>query len=147
MILGKTGRNFAAGMSGGIAYILNLDPAACNRSLVLLEPVINPCELEKIRTMVAKHTANTGSPMGRRVLENWADFAPQFTRVIPALYKQIIEDINRAYDLVPAAKGKPELIVPGQKDRAMEVDQAWGKRPDFWNTRGWNRANGRPLKG
>jgi len=114
VILGKTGRNFAAGMSGGIAYILNLDPAACNHSLVLLEPVIDPCELEKIRTLVAKHTAHTGSPLGRRVLEKWADYAPRFTRVIPAVYKQIIQDMNRAYDPVPAAKREPGLIVPSR---------------------------------
>ena len=96
VILGKTGRNFAAGMSGGIAYILDFDEVCCNKSLVLLENEIDPDELREVRGMIEKHVEYTGSPLGRRILDDWESYAPRFTRVIPRDYKRMLENIDSA---------------------------------------------------
>ncbi|NBJ15264.1 MAG: glutamate synthase large subunit [Dehalobacter sp. 4CP] len=97
VILGKTGRNFAAGMSGGVAYILDFEEIYCNKSLILMEKIASEKELKEIREMIRKHVAHTGSPLGRKVLDNWADYAARFTKIIPKDYKKMMENIDRAH--------------------------------------------------
>lgn len=97
VILGQTGRNFAAGMSGGVAYILDFDAAYCNKSMVLLEQIDSGPELDEIKEMIRKHVAYTQSPLGRDVLANWETVAQRFTRVIPKDYKQMLENIDKAH--------------------------------------------------
>lgn len=97
VILGKTGRNFAAGMSGGVAYILDFEEIYCNKSLILMEKITSEKELKEIREMIRKHVAHTGSPLGRKVLDDWADYAPRFTKIIPKDYKKMMENIDRAH--------------------------------------------------
>jgi glutamate synthase (ferredoxin) len=97
VILGKTGRNFAAGMSGGVAYILDFEEIYCNKSLILMEKIASEKELKEIREMIRKHVAHTGSPLGRKVLDVWADYAPRFTKIIPKDYKKMMENIDRAH--------------------------------------------------
>ncbi|AHF10712.1 glutamate synthase large subunit [Dehalobacter restrictus] len=97
VILGKTGRNFAAGMSGGVAYILDFEEIYCNKSLILMEKIASEKELKEIREMIRKHVAHTGSPLGRKVLDVWADYAPRFTKIIPKDYKKMMENIERAH--------------------------------------------------
>jgi glutamate synthase (NADPH/NADH) large chain len=97
VILGKTGRNFAAGMSGGIAYILDFDEEYCNKSMVLLEKLEDQLEIDEIKEMLEKHVEHTGSPMGRRVLEDMTNYLRRFTKVIPKDYKQMLENIDRAH--------------------------------------------------
>jgi glutamate synthase (ferredoxin) len=97
VILGKTGRNFAAGMSGGIAYILDFDEIYCNKSLVTLENIISGEELNEIKAMIEKHVAYTGSSLGRKVLEDWQNNSRKFTKVIPIDYKRMLENIEKAH--------------------------------------------------
>ncbi|MDJ0305562.1 glutamate synthase large subunit [Dehalobacter sp.] len=97
VILGKTGRNFAAGMSGGVAYILDFEEIYCNKSLILMEKITSEKELKEIREMIRKHVAHTGSPLGRKVLDDWAVYAPRFTKIIPKDYKKMMENIDRAH--------------------------------------------------
>lgn len=97
VILGKTGRNFAAGMSGGIAYILDFDEIYCNKSLVLLENISTEQEMKEVKAMIRRHVKHTGSQRGQEVLDNWAEFAPRFTKIIPKDYKQMIENIDKAH--------------------------------------------------
>ncbi|PYG86889.1 glutamate synthase domain-containing protein 2 [Ruminiclostridium sufflavum DSM 19573] len=97
VILGKTGRNFAAGMSGGIAYILDFDDIYCNKSMVLLERLEDQHEIDEIRIMLEKHVEYTGSPLGRKVLANFTGYLQRFTKVIPKDYKQMLENIERAH--------------------------------------------------
>ncbi|MCG1026315.1 MULTISPECIES: glutamate synthase large subunit [Dehalobacter] len=97
VILGKTGRNFAAGMSGGVAYILDFEEIYCNKSLILMEKIASEKELKEIREMIRKHVAHTGSPLGRKVLDDWTDYAPRFTKIIPRDYKKMMENIDRAH--------------------------------------------------
>ncbi len=98
MILGKTGRNFAAGMSGGIAYILDFDEICCNKSIVLMEKISSIEELNELKEMLMKHVYYTGSPLGRRILDNWKNNASRFTKVIPIAYKRILEESARAHE-------------------------------------------------
>jgi glutamate synthase domain-containing protein 3 len=92
VVLGTTGRNFAAGMSGGIAYVLDVDgtfPARCNTELVELEP-LDESDAETIRTLVESHLRHTGSPVAARVLEEWDDQLPLFAKVMPRDYKRVL---------------------------------------------------------
>jgi glutamate synthase (ferredoxin) len=97
VILGKTGRNFAAGMSGGIAYVLDFDEIYCNKSMVLIEKFSSEAEINEIRSMIIKHVEYTDSPQGRRVLDDWENYSSRFTRVIPIEYKRMIENIDQAH--------------------------------------------------
>ncbi|SPF53742.1 glutamate synthase, large subunit [Candidatus Desulfosporosinus infrequens] len=97
VILGKTGRNFAAGMSGGIAYILDFDEIYCNKSLVLLEKIESAEELNEIKVMIEKHVEHTDSPQGKKVLKDWNSIEQRFTKVIPKDYKRMLANIAKAY--------------------------------------------------
>ncbi|PKM77077.1 MAG: glutamate synthase large subunit [Firmicutes bacterium HGW-Firmicutes-15] len=97
VILGKTGRNFAAGMSGGIAYILDFDEIYCNKSMVMMEKIISEEEINEVKEMIRKHVYYTGSPHGRRVLDNWENYSLRFTKVIPTDYKRMLENIDKAH--------------------------------------------------
>lgn len=98
VVLGETGRNFAAGMSGGIAYVYDPDRTfigRCNLEMVLLERVEESEEIEELRELIIRHTKLTGSAAGARVLNQWADSLPNFVRVIPKDYKRMMEQIRK----------------------------------------------------
>ncbi len=85
VVLGPTGRNFAAGMSGGVACIWDPDDtfeAHCNMGMVDLEPV-HPDGNEFLRRLIAEHQLRTGSPVAANILERWEQAADEFTVVIP----------------------------------------------------------------
>ncbi|MGE4272803.1 MAG: glutamate synthase large subunit [Desulfitobacterium sp.] len=96
VILGKTGRNFAAGMSGGVAYVLDLEEVYCNKSLVLLEKIESDEELKEVQAMIQKHVEYTHSPRGRKILADWESFGTRFTKVIPKDYKRMLANIHKA---------------------------------------------------
>lgn len=98
VILGKTGKNFAAGMSGGIAYILDFDEKYCNKSMVHLETIESTDELNEIKGMISRHVAYTNSPKGEEVLANWAEYSKRFTKVIPIDFKRMLENITKAHN-------------------------------------------------
>jgi len=98
VVLGKTGRNFAAGMSGGIAYVLDFDRRLCNTALAELEGFSSPEEEERVRALIARHAELTGSPLARRVLDDWEHSRERFTRVIPREYKRIMSFKKEAED-------------------------------------------------
>ncbi len=94
IVLGSTGRNFAAGMSGGIAYVYDdqgdFSSRRCNKASVDLEPLINSEDIEKIKALLARHRDLTGSPRAAWVLEHWADAQPKFIKVFPHEYKRVL---------------------------------------------------------
>lgn len=97
VILGSTGRNFAAGMSGGIAYVLDLDGEFANlvnREMVELEDVIEPEDIDTVLTLVRKHVEYTGSTRGQWVLDNWDDVVSRFVKVMPSDYKAAIQKLK-----------------------------------------------------
>ncbi|MBF2075898.1 MAG: glutamate synthase large subunit [Synechococcales cyanobacterium C42_A2020_086] len=101
VVLGPTGRNFAAGMSGGIAYIL--DEAGdfatrCNQQMVGLESLEDPDEIEEVRQLIQRHADYTGSPKAARVLADWDANLPRFVKVMPRDYKRVLQCLKRALE-------------------------------------------------
>ncbi len=98
IVLGKTGKNFAAGMSGGIAYIFDETgefPALCNMEMISLEKLENEEEIEFLKDKIFLHIELTESEIGTRILLNWEENLSKFIKVIPNDYRTIIESQNR----------------------------------------------------
>jgi len=98
VVLGATGRNFAAGMSGGIAYVIDWNGDfvdRCNFEMVGLETLEDEAEIAEVRGMIEKHVAYTDSELGRRVLDQWSETLPKFLKVIPKDYKRMLEQIAK----------------------------------------------------
>lgn len=95
VVLGKTGRNFAAGMSGGIAYVLDLDgdfDYYCNKGLVELSKLDTLADVTEVQNYISLHLQHTNSLVAERILTNWDEYLPQFTKVIPFEYKKVLEE-------------------------------------------------------
>ena len=94
VVLGETGRNFAAGMSGGIAYVLDesgrFRSTLCNRAGVDLDPVEAAEDIQTLKGLLERHCELTGSPKGRWVLEHFGKMLPQFVKVFPHEYKRVL---------------------------------------------------------
>lgn len=98
VVLGAVGRNFAAGMSGGIAYVFDEQGTfqeRCNREMVLLETVEETYEAEELRQMLQRHVTFTGSTVAQRLLQQWEQSLWKFVKVIPKDYKRMFEAIER----------------------------------------------------
>jgi glutamate synthase (NADPH/NADH) large chain len=95
VVLGPAGRNFAAGMSGGVAYLLDPDPRLVNTELADLEP-LPPGDADFLRGLVARHLAETGSAVAAGLLAGWDAAAGRFGRVMPKDYKRVLAAASRA---------------------------------------------------
>jgi glutamate synthase (ferredoxin) len=98
-VIGPTGRNFAAGMSGGIAYVL--DEAGdfhlrCNQQMVGLEKLTEESEIESIRQLIQRHAQYTKSQRAWKVLALWEEMVPKFVKVMPKDYKRMLQAIQNA---------------------------------------------------
>jgi glutamate synthase (NADPH/NADH) large chain len=96
LILGKTGRNFAAGMSGGIAWVYDVDGTFaenCNKEMVDLDPLSSK-DVEHIQTLLRKHVHLTQSKLAQDMLKNWDAVATKFVKVYPKEYKKVIEKLE-----------------------------------------------------
>jgi glutamate synthase (ferredoxin) len=98
VVLGPTGRNFAAGMSGGVAYVL--DEAGdfackCNMQMVGLEK-LDDTDVLVLKEMIGNHAINTKSTRASKILAEWDQFAPKFVKVMPKDYKRMLEKIKEA---------------------------------------------------
>jgi glutamate synthase (NADPH/NADH) large chain len=115
VVLGHTGRNFAAGMSGGIAYVFDEAgdfAARCNPAMVSLEPVLPTQEQQEkiddaiwhlgetdefiLRDLVERHFRHTGSLRARMILDNWATLRAKFVKVFPNEYKRALKQLREA---------------------------------------------------
>lgn len=95
VILGKTGRNFGAGMSGGIAYVWDPDgdfPKQCNMELFELEGVADHNDVLELKTLIEDHLGYTESPVAKSILDNWEASLAQFVKVMPTDYKRVLEE-------------------------------------------------------
>ncbi len=94
-VLGETGKNFAAGMSGGVAYVYNPDGTLedrANTGMVSLSDELDQSDREMLARLVENHAAYTGSERATELLDNWDDAVEQFTRVLPDAYAEIIQE-------------------------------------------------------
>jgi glutamate synthase (ferredoxin) len=94
VVLGQTGRNFAAGMSGGMAYVLD-DPGGfervCNKEMVSLTRLEDPAEIAEVRRLVERHAEYTGSARARALLQAWDETVRKLVRVVPNDYRRVLE--------------------------------------------------------
>jgi glutamate synthase (ferredoxin) len=99
VILGATGRNFAAGMSGGVAYILDETgdfATRCNTQMVGLETLDDPEEIDELHQLIDRHAQYTHSQKAAKVLAHWDDMLPKFVKVMPRDYKRVLQAIKEA---------------------------------------------------
>lgn len=95
VILGETGRNFAAGMSGGVAYVWNTDGGfreRCNLEMVELENVEAEDDIAELRELIQLHHQYTGSTVAETILDNWPESLEQFVKVMPTDYKRVLAE-------------------------------------------------------
>jgi glutamate synthase (ferredoxin) len=120
IVMGATGRNFAAGMSGGIAYVLDSDGTfrrRCNMEMVELEPFEDPGDLDYVQTMLMKHVALTGSTYVEGLLGDWETLQRRIVKVMPREYKRALAD--QAMQPAGTAEAPPLLIqVDARSDAA-----------------------------
>ncbi len=95
-VLGKTGKNFAAGMSGGIAYVLDEDSdlyKKLNKGMVAFEAVTEKYDIFELKEMITEHVKYTDSAKGKEILENFASYLPKFKKIIPHDYRRMLQTI------------------------------------------------------
>jgi len=126
VILGRTGRNFGAGMSGGVAFVFDEHGelrGRCNRSMVSLEPLADAGEVVQVRQMIERHAELTGSELAKRLLDRWQQTAARFVRVLPNDYRRMLEAQARM-----RAKGLPpeEAEMAAFEENARDEARAGG---------------------
>jgi glutamate synthase (NADPH) large chain len=106
LVLGSCGRNFAAGMSGGVAYVFdergNFAEERCNLGSVDLESVTEAQDTEVLRNLIARHLELTGSQRAKSILENWSDMLPRFLKVFPHEFKRVLGASRSRPSLIPS---------------------------------------------
>ncbi len=98
VVLGPAGRNFAAGMSGGIAYVLDEEcrfDSLCNRSMVDLEKLDDPDEQRFVRDLIERHLEYTGSDKAKSVLDFWDENVARFVKVMPVEYRRVLDRLEK----------------------------------------------------
>ena len=101
VVLGPTGRNFAAGMSGGLAYVLDETgefPRRCNPQMVSLEKLENADEAEEVWKMIQRHQTYTGSSRAAAILSSWQQMIPKFVKVMPKDYQRVLQSMKRVQE-------------------------------------------------
>src|SRR5438046_1568712 len=102
VVLGPTGRNFAAGMSGGVAYVLDeagTFPGRCNMQMVELEALEDEEEIAELHAMIQRHAGFTHSDRARLILDRWNELVPKFVKVMPKDYRRVLEATQRVMAL------------------------------------------------
>ena len=95
VVLGPTGRNFAAGMSGGLAYVWDPDhnfDYYCNMEMIELGLIEEKTRMEELKCLIAEHRRLTGSALAARMLEHWSEYAEDFIQVTPIEYKRVLHE-------------------------------------------------------
>ncbi|KAL1914692.1 uncharacterized protein VTP21DRAFT_8103 [Calcarisporiella thermophila] len=124
VVLGETGRNFAAGMSGGIAYVLDLDrkfSERCNSEMVELETVNADEEIAFVRGLIEDHRRYTGSEIADRVLKEWSRYLPKFVKVMPTEYRAVLEAQRKSQEAEAKTNG---VVQNGNVDVSAEAEEA-----------------------
>jgi len=125
VVLGKTGRNFAAGMSGGVAYVLDESgdfANHCNKEMVDLE-AMDEKQAEEVKSMVKKHYDATRSQRAWKILSSWKDYLPKFLKVMPRDYKRVLESLEKVKS---QGLSGDEAVMAAFKENAQSVARAGG---------------------
>jgi glutamate synthase (ferredoxin) len=125
VVLGQTGRNFAAGMSGGVAYVLDEGgpfQRTCNREMVSL---VKPDEedLDTVRGLIERHVALTRSPRGQEILNQWEQMAPRFIKVLPNDYARVLKAMRKVKE---AGLTGEEAVMAAFEENIRDVARVGG---------------------
>ena len=126
VVLGATGRNFAAGMSGGIAYVLDIHgnfPPLCNKQMVELGTLEQAEEIEEVRNMIQRHANYTGSQRAKHILNLWEEMVPRFVRIIPKDYKRVLQALARVKS---AGLSGDQAIMAAFEENARDLSRVGG---------------------
>jgi glutamate synthase (ferredoxin) len=126
VVLGRAGRNFGAGMSGGVGYVLDEAgdfPRRVNAQMVGVEKLEDAREIAAVRAMIERHLAHTGSARAKAILADWVKFVPKFVKVMPKDYKRMLACIDRAQ-----AQGLTgdEAIMAAFEENARDLSRVGG---------------------
>jgi glutamate synthase (ferredoxin) len=126
VVIGPTGRNFAAGMSGGVAYVLDETgdfATRCNKQMVGLDKISDPAEIAEVRGMIERHVKYTRSERAKKVLESWAMLVPKFVKVLPRDYQRMLEAIAR---VTASGLSGDEALMAAFEENAKDVSRVGG---------------------
>ncbi|MSU57701.1 MAG: glutamate synthase large subunit [Pedosphaera sp.] len=126
VILGPAGRNFAAGMSGGVAYVLDEAgdfPKRCNQQMVALEKLEDADEIEEVWKLIQRHQTYTKSDRAAKILADWKSFVPKFVKVMPKDYKRVLQSLKRVQS--QGLTGE-EAIMAAFEENARDVARVGG---------------------
>ncbi len=126
VVLGPTGRNFAAGMSGGIAYILDADGTFhtnCNLDMVDLERLSDANEIAELKGLIERHAEATGSTRAQEVLAAWDETVPKFVKVLPKDYKRVLMAMDR---VIAAGLSGDEAVMAAFEENARDLARVGG---------------------
>ncbi len=126
VVLGPTGRNFAAGMSGGVAYVLDVKgdfPMRCNKQMVELEKLDQPEEIKEVRLMIERHVQYTGSKRAKQILDLWDDMEPKFVKILPKDYKRVLQALERVKS---AGLSGDEAIMAAFEENIKDLSRVGG---------------------
>ncbi len=125
-VLGATGRNFAAGMSGGIAYVLDVKgdfATRCNKQMVNLTQLECAAEITEVRTMIEKHGRYTSSRFAKHILDLWDEMLPKFVRIIPKDYERMLQSMERMKN---AGLSGEEAVMAAFEENARDLSRVGG---------------------
>ena len=126
VVLGHTGRNFAAGMSGGVAYVLDVVgdfPMRCNMAMVGLEKLTDPEDIQEVRAMIQRHAEYTNSERALNILKLWEEMVPKFVKVMPKDYKRVLEATKR---VMAAGLSGDEAVMAAFEQNAHDLARVGG---------------------
>jgi glutamate synthase (ferredoxin) len=126
VVLGPTGRNFAAGMSGGVGYVLDETgefPSRCNLQMVGLEKLEDADEIEQVWKMIQRHQTYTRSARATAILSEWQHYVPKFVKVMPKDYKRVLQSIKRVQD---SGLSGEEAVMAAFEANARDVSRIGG---------------------
>jgi glutamate synthase (ferredoxin) len=126
VVLGPAGRNFGAGMSGGVAYVLDERgdfPGRVNKQMVAVERLEDREEIARVHAMIQRHVRYTSSALGRRVLERWQESIARFVKVMPKDYKRVLACIARAHE---QGLGGDEAVMAAFEENARDLARVGG---------------------
>jgi glutamate synthase (ferredoxin) len=126
VVLGATGRNFAAGMSGGVAYVLDergVFDKHCNMQMVGLEKLEDPEEIQQVLEMIEKHQKYAQSQKAAQILQNWNQMVPKFVKVMPKDYKRVLAAFKR---VTAAGLSGEDAIMAAFEENAKDAARVGG---------------------
>ncbi len=134
-VLGGTGKNFAAGMSGGVAYVLDMENdlyTRVNKEMVHIEHVTTKMDVGELKSMIEEHVANTNSELGKKILDNFTEYLPKFKKIIPIDYEKMLTTILQMEEKGMSSEQAKMEAFYAIKERKIGEVRTWEKQQDLW---------------